>query len=542
MELSGSEMVLGMDWLASLGNIEANFGNLCLKWEVQGNKHIIQGDSSMCNSQVNWRTMLKAICKEGMGFYVQEVEGELKDKINHGITSDWEEVVTRFEDVFDMPMGLPPHREHDHAIILQPDAIILNLRPYRYPFYQKNEIEKMVKEMMHAGIIRHSTSPFSSPILLVKKKDGAWEGLEEEIQGDEKLKNLIQDLVSNSTSHPGYQLRGGKLFHEGRIVIPKQSPRIAWILHEFHDTATGGHSGYLRTYKKIAGLVYWEGMRKCIKSYVESCEVCQRNKYQTWSPEFWYNTNYHASLKSTPFEALYGRRPPVLVRGDVHLSAVEEVNKLTAERKEMIRKMKEQLLKAQDQMRVQANKHRREVDYQVGDKVYLKIKPYKLQKLAKRFNQKLSPRYYGPYEIIESVGVVAYKLKLPEDSRVHPVFHASLLKKTVLANVETQPLPTCMNESWQLEPGPEEARDTRVNEKGELEVLVKREGLPEFENSWELVEKMRQEFPGFLFEVKESLEGGGIDRYDIVYTRKCRNKGREAQDQVNATNSLQLIR
>ncbi|GAU29071.1 hypothetical protein TSUD_278270 [Trifolium subterraneum] len=112
----------------------------------------------------------------------------------------------------------------------------------------------------------------------------AWEGLEEEIQGDEKLKNLIQDLVSNSMSHPGYQLRGGKLFHEGRIVIPKQSPRIAWILHEFHDTATRGHSGYLRTYKKIAGLVYWEGMRKCIKSYVESCEVCQRNKYQTLSP------------------------------------------------------------------------------------------------------------------------------------------------------------------------------------------------------------------------------------------------------------------
>ncbi|PNX58467.1 hypothetical protein L195_g059206, partial [Trifolium pratense] len=184
----------------------------------------------------------------------------------------------------------------------------------------------------------------------------------------------------------------------------------------------------------------------------------------------------HASIKSTPFEALYGRHPPILVRGDVHLSAVEEVNKLTAERNEMIREMKDQLLKAQDQMREQANKHRREVNYQVGDMVYLKIQPYKLQKLAKRFNQKLSPRYYGPYEILERVGAVAYKLKLPADSRVHPVFHASLLKKAVSANVETQPLPTCMNENWQLEPGPEEARDSRVNDKGELEVLVKWEG------------------------------------------------------------------
>ncbi|CAJ2633359.1 unnamed protein product [Trifolium pratense] len=175
----------------------------------------------------------------------------------------------------------------------------------------------------------------------------------------------------------------------------------------------------------------------------------------------------------------------------------------------MIREMKDQLLKAQDQMREHANKHRREVNYQVGDMVYLKIQPYKLQKLAKRFNQKLSPRYYGPYEILERVGAVAYKLKLPADSRVHPVFHASLLKKAVSANVETQPLTTCMNENWQLEPGPEEARDSRVNDKGELEVLVKWEGLPEFENSWELVHKMRQEFPDFLFEVKESLEGGG---------------------------------
>jgi hypothetical protein len=114
--------------------------------------------------------MLKAISKEGMGIYVQE----LKDQRDQSIASNWEEVIARFEDVFNLPSGLPPPRDHDHAIVLKPDVVIPNPRPYRYPFYQKNEIEKMVKEMLQAGIIRHSTSPFSSPILLVKKKDGGW--------------------------------------------------------------------------------------------------------------------------------------------------------------------------------------------------------------------------------------------------------------------------------------------------------------------------------------------------------------------------------
>ncbi|PNX60153.1 hypothetical protein L195_g060044, partial [Trifolium pratense] len=64
MELSGSEMVLGMDSLASLGNIEANFGDLCLKCEVDGQKHTIQGDPATCNNQATWKAMIKALSNE----------------------------------------------------------------------------------------------------------------------------------------------------------------------------------------------------------------------------------------------------------------------------------------------------------------------------------------------------------------------------------------------------------------------------------------------------------------------------------------------
>ncbi|CAJ2637385.1 unnamed protein product [Trifolium pratense] len=128
----------------------------------------------MCNSQATWKTMIKALSDEGMGFYIHTVSGDATEAVEGGDMSEWGKVINEFATIFNMPSRLPPIREHDHAILLKPDANIPNLRPYRYPYYQKNEIEKIVKEMMQAGIIRHSTSPFSSPVLLVKKKDGGW--------------------------------------------------------------------------------------------------------------------------------------------------------------------------------------------------------------------------------------------------------------------------------------------------------------------------------------------------------------------------------
>ncbi|XP_058761532.1 uncharacterized protein LOC131634920 [Vicia villosa] len=172
MELGGTYMVLGMEWLASLGKIEANFGELSLKWEKEGQLYEIKGDPALCVRQSTWKSIFKSLKEEGMGFYLQSMEFDMLSTI--GEQKEWEEILRPFEEVFNLPSGLPPIRAHDHAIRLKPDVAIPNLMPYRYPFYQKNEIEKIVKDMLQAGIVRHSTSPFSSPVLLVKKKDGGW--------------------------------------------------------------------------------------------------------------------------------------------------------------------------------------------------------------------------------------------------------------------------------------------------------------------------------------------------------------------------------
>jgi hypothetical protein len=79
-----------------------------------------------------------------------------------------------FKDLFQEPTQLPPTREVDHHIILQEGTTPINVQPYRYAYFQKVEIKKQVHDMLKLGLIKSSTSSFSSPVLVVKKKDGSW--------------------------------------------------------------------------------------------------------------------------------------------------------------------------------------------------------------------------------------------------------------------------------------------------------------------------------------------------------------------------------
>ncbi|KAL5550792.1 hypothetical protein UlMin_000968 [Ulmus minor] len=140
---------------------------------------------------------------------------------------------------------------------------------------------------------------------------------------------------------------------------------------------------------------------------------------------------FQASIGMAPYEALYGRkcRSPVhwYETGETRLSTSDFIEETT----EAIKKIKQRMETAQSRQKSYADKRRRPLEFQVGDSVFLKVAPMKgVMRFGKK--GKLSPRFIGPFEILERVGKVAYKLALPPElSSVHNVFHVSMLKKYV---------------------------------------------------------------------------------------------------------------
>lgn len=183
-------------------------------------------------------------------------------------------------------------------------------------------------------------------------------------------------------------------------------------------------------------------VNRCLETYLRCFTSCQPKKWLHWLPWVgWsYNTSFHTSAKLNPFEIVYGYPPPHIISHELGTSKLDMVEQGLIARDQMLSMPKTNLTMAQNRIKAQADKHKTESVLEKGDLVYLKLVPYQLKSLESHAYHKPHPRCYGLYEVLDKVGGVAYKFKLPKDSNIHHVFHISCLKKNLGPNMNPLPL------------------------------------------------------------------------------------------------------
>jgi hypothetical protein len=169
IDMGGCDIVLGADWLRTLGPILMDFKDLTLKFNQEGHQYKFQGITVGSPEIISSYCMEKLLKKCHFGFIAQF--HAIQKTETPSMLQDLQAILSKHQLVFSTPQGLPPSCGfHDHSIPLVPESLPPNIHLYHHPFSQKNEIEKMAKELLNAGVIHPSMSPYSSPMVMVLKK------------------------------------------------------------------------------------------------------------------------------------------------------------------------------------------------------------------------------------------------------------------------------------------------------------------------------------------------------------------------------------
>ncbi|KAK2407034.1 hypothetical protein QL285_042695 [Trifolium repens] len=254
-----------------------------------------------------------------------------------------------------------------------------------------------------------------------------------------------------------------------------------------------------------------EIVNKALQQYLR-CFV--HNAPRTWGDylhwaEWHYNTSIHSSTGITPFEVVYGRKPPSLPRYLSGTTELEALDTILTDREDILQLLKNKLLKPQNSMKKFADKSRLAHPFKENDFVFVKLRPHRQISVAGRRIKKLSKRYYGPFKIIKALGPVAFELSLPPDSKIHPVFHVSQLKPCNTATIQPLALPPIAEDNHPIVQPLAILGWRHGDDPNQQQVLVQWAGLLPEDTSWENLQELRDTFPNLNLEDKVFVEEEG---------------------------------
>ncbi|KAL4556869.1 hypothetical protein LXL04_035035 [Taraxacum kok-saghyz] len=254
-----------------------------------------------------------------------------------------------------------------------------------------------------------------------------------------------------------------------------------------------------------------EVVNRCLEAYLRAFAYEQPRSWSKYLylAEFWYNTSFHSSIKMTPFKAMYGQDVSAIHEYTPGTNTTASIDASLEEHQRINDLLKFSLSQARNKMINTANKKRCAKEFQVGEFVYLRLRNYRQHSVEARTNQKLSKRFYGPYKILERIGPIAYRLQLPDQSRVHPVFHVSLLKHSNSQEVANDFPSEWLSDLTQTDPYPETILQQRHPTTNSTQVLVKWLNTDDSEATWEELSDLHLRFPNFTTGLEDEpiLEG-----------------------------------
>jgi hypothetical protein len=248
------DAIIGMDWLVQHSPMEVDWLQKWMKVPHLGKRALITG-----------------ICSGSVAYTLVELNAILSEE-PLPVHTDVQPVLEEFASVFATPCGLPPRRTSDHFIPLIPGARPISIRPYRVVPELKTEIEKQIAELLAQGVIQASNSPFSSPVLLVRKKDLTWRMVVDyrhlnalTIKGKYPLPIIdeLLDELAGSCYFSKLDLRAG--YHQIRLA-PGEEFKTAFQTHNGHyefKVMAFGLSGAPGTFQSAMNTTLAPVLRKC---------------------------------------------------------------------------------------------------------------------------------------------------------------------------------------------------------------------------------------------------------------------------------------
>ncbi|GAB2299811.1 hypothetical protein Dimus_038583 [Dionaea muscipula] len=247
LNLGSTDIVLGLDWMKEFSPITLDLQELKVSFKKDGQPVELKAIKNLMPQTMATRTS-RATRGIKHGILCQLYSPNSIEQSDVPIAFKY--IIEKYMDVFTEPNSLPPSRSHDHTIPLLPNSKPVNLRPYRFSHQQKTEVERLVDEMLTTGIIQPSHSPFSSPVLLVKKKDHTWRFCVDYRQlnamtiKDKFFIPVIDDLLD--------ELHGAKMF--SKLDLRSGYHQIRVKPEDIHKTAFHTHAGHYEFRVMLFGL------------------------------------------------------------------------------------------------------------------------------------------------------------------------------------------------------------------------------------------------------------------------------------------------